>query len=223
MSRFVFFDPPREVLNAALPLYAELAAIRMQLALIKLALKYSPSQPRVPTGNPDDGQWTNAGGIRVAGGAEDEETSRRSIIEDPMAELRQASLNNSIKTLRRLEPDNPKLTYFSDGIPPDQDIVNSYRSEVEAAKGRVAASISGGHALQDHAAEFGFPSQAQLQVMVRGILDNPSRIDDLPDNRTGYYDRPSNTFVIVNPGARDGGSVYKLRDGESYIDTLHDR
>ncbi len=170
MSRFVRCETSR--------LRADLAAIQMEWALMKLAWKYNPSQPRVPAGNPDGGQWTDAAWVRVAGGAEDEETPRRSIIENPMAELRQESVNNSVRTLRRLEPDNPYLSYVSDGTPPDQEIVNAYKSEVEAAKGRVAARISSGHALQDHAAEFGFPSQAQLNSIVSGALNNPSRVED---------------------------------------------
>ncbi len=71
-----------------LELRADLAALQMRWALMKLAWKYRSDQPRVPAGNPDGGQWTYVGGIRVAGGAEDEETSRRSIIEDPMAAAR---------------------------------------------------------------------------------------------------------------------------------------
>lgn len=42
-----------------------LASARVALAEIKLLRvlrKYSPSQPRVPSGNPDGGQWTSGGG-----------------------------------------------------------------------------------------------------------------------------------------------------------------
>ncbi len=46
MSRFVFSEPPRDVLE----LRADLAAIQMQLALLKLARKYRPDQPRAPAG-----------------------------------------------------------------------------------------------------------------------------------------------------------------------------
>ena len=47
MTRFVFWETPPEALTAAAPLYADLAALQMRLALVKLALKYNPSQPRV--------------------------------------------------------------------------------------------------------------------------------------------------------------------------------
>src|SRR5205085_12649918 len=36
--------------------------LRIDLALRRLRHKYSPDQPRVPAGNPDGGQWTDAGG-----------------------------------------------------------------------------------------------------------------------------------------------------------------
>ena len=49
-----------------LRLMSDLAALRVQLAFIKLDLvlrrKYRPDQPRVPAGNPDGGQWTSEGG-----------------------------------------------------------------------------------------------------------------------------------------------------------------
>jgi hypothetical protein len=49
-------------------LYSDWAALKMKLALVRLMLKYSPDQPRVPAGNSDGGQWTGAGGefVRVA-------------------------------------------------------------------------------------------------------------------------------------------------------------
>jgi hypothetical protein len=43
----------------------DLAALNVQLKLCKLIYllrKYSPSQPRVPAGSPDAGQWTSGGG-----------------------------------------------------------------------------------------------------------------------------------------------------------------
>lgn len=69
MTRFVFFETPHALVQATAPLYADLAALRMRVALMKLALKYSPDQPRVPAGSPDGGRWTGAGSsdlMRVA-------------------------------------------------------------------------------------------------------------------------------------------------------------
>lgn len=68
MARFVFWETPPEPLAAAAPLHADLAALQMRLALLKLAHKYRPDQPRVPAGSRDGGQWTYAGDgwVRVA-------------------------------------------------------------------------------------------------------------------------------------------------------------
>jgi hypothetical protein len=69
----VFWETPPEVLARAMPLYQNLAALKMEWTLVKLALKYRPDQPREPTGNTDGGQWTDAGGgVRVAENDRDE-------------------------------------------------------------------------------------------------------------------------------------------------------
>lgn len=51
-------------------LYADLAALKMQLALAKLALKsgFDPGQPRVPAGSPSGGQWTGGEATEAAFG-----------------------------------------------------------------------------------------------------------------------------------------------------------
>lgn len=56
---------------ALLELCADLAALEIRWALMKLAWKYNPSQPRVPAGNPDGGQWTS-GWVQVAANGQDE-------------------------------------------------------------------------------------------------------------------------------------------------------
>jgi hypothetical protein len=71
VSGFVFWDTPPEVLAKAAPLYADLAALRMQRALMMVARKYQPDQPRMPAGNPEGGQWTDAGGGLVDVAAND--------------------------------------------------------------------------------------------------------------------------------------------------------
>jgi hypothetical protein len=119
----VFWPTPPQILESAVPLYAELAAERMRLALVKLVLKYSPDQPRVPAGNSDGGQWTGAGGNRLAGGMEDDENNRAgrsSIIENSPADFRREDFGDSVLILRRLEPGNPNLKYVTDGSAPGQ-------------------------------------------------------------------------------------------------------
>ena len=62
----LFRQAPIRLREKAAPLYAELAAARMRLALIKLAFKagYKPTQPRVPAGDPNGGQWAGGGSGR---------------------------------------------------------------------------------------------------------------------------------------------------------------
>jgi hypothetical protein len=54
---------------------AQLSALRMKAALLRLRSKanFNPNQPRIPAGNPDGGEWTDAAGaagIGSAGGSE---------------------------------------------------------------------------------------------------------------------------------------------------------
>ncbi|MGK2921792.1 MAG: hypothetical protein ACSLE4_03230 [Methyloceanibacter sp.] len=44
------------------------AAFRQLVCAVEA--KFDPNQPRVPAGNPDGGQWTDAGGGRASGSAE---------------------------------------------------------------------------------------------------------------------------------------------------------
>ena len=50
----------RKIEREALRLKAEIASLRFELALAPLGAKakFNPSQPRVPAGNSDGGQWT---------------------------------------------------------------------------------------------------------------------------------------------------------------------
>jgi hypothetical protein len=57
-----FPNDPTDVLDL---LRMEIASTRLELQRLhaqRLARKYSPEQPRVPAGNPDGGQWTDADG-----------------------------------------------------------------------------------------------------------------------------------------------------------------
>lgn len=202
-------------------------ARRIGGAALALALKhnFNPDHPRIPAGNPGGGCWTDGSGggsglVRVAGGDEEEEKPEELL--DPLSEARDAAFSRSYREIRRLDPNNPKLTYASSGGTPSWDTVNAYQQELAAVQARVSNRIGSGHAFDSHAAELGVTSRSELADLVRGILQSPSRIDDLPRGRTGYYDRSSNMFVVVNPADPDNGSVYKLRDGESYIDKLLD-
>lgn len=236
-TRFIFWEPPPEAVDAVVRLKAEQAGLRVLrdgwlLAGLLAKANFDPAQPRVPAGESDGGRWSNTGGggfVRIAGGAEDDENAKRGSLEeflDPMAEPRQEAFNNGLNTLRRLEPFNSKLVYATDAdgaYVPTQRALDNLDAEIEAARDRVAKSISSGHALAAHDEEFGYPTQSQLEGVVSDVLRAPSRIVDLPDNRTAYYRRSDNTLVITNPKDRDGGSVYKPLKGEEYLTDLIER
>lgn len=204
----------------AAPLYAELAAARMRLALMKLIRKadFDPNRPRVPAGSPEGGRWTDAGFTRLAGAIEEEEPSRRTLLEDPVAELRQQSFNNSIRALRRLEPENPNLQYITDGSPPRQSTVDAYSAEVESARLRMARRIAGGHAFK-HANEFGVSSKGDFAAIVLRTISSPfSQVRDLSRGRALFYDMRSNTLAFVDPSERDGGTMFRPTGGQRYVD-----
>jgi hypothetical protein len=123
VTRFVFFETSRAVVRVAAPLYAELAAMRMRLALARLMLKYNfnPAQPRVPAGSPDGGQWTDAGGSLTRVAANDR--GEGGIATDA--------------GLRRSEPAIPKH------IPAGANIDSNIR-EAEAARGALDTPSLGG-------------------------------------------------------------------------------
>ena len=83
MNRFVFSQAPRAVAGDLARLRADLAALRMRWALVKLAMKHNfdPGQPRVPAGSSDGGRWTEwvrvAANDRGAGGIATDATTRR--------------------------------------------------------------------------------------------------------------------------------------------------
>lgn len=71
MSHFVFWPLTPEAERQAARLHAEIAALTMRRAGWRLAgllakANFDPGQPRVPAGEPDGGQWTGGGDVRVA-------------------------------------------------------------------------------------------------------------------------------------------------------------
>ena len=67
MRGFVVRETASDMLARAMALYADVAALRVEWALVKLARKHNfdPAQPRVPAGNSNGGQWTDVGPVRI--------------------------------------------------------------------------------------------------------------------------------------------------------------
>ncbi|HEY4078921.1 MAG TPA: hypothetical protein VGM26_18475 [Rhizomicrobium sp.] len=144
---------------------------------------------------------------------EDDEPTRAArspIIENSPAELRQEDFNNSVRTLRRLEPNNSNLETVTDGSTPGQAVVDAYRDEARAAQLRTANTIASGHAFDSHAEELGVSSRVELSDIVRQVISGPySQVRDLARSRTGFYDTARKFMVVVNPADPDGGSIFK--------------
>jgi hypothetical protein len=78
----------------------------------ELEAKYSPSQPRVPAGNPRGGQWTdrNGGQGTVASPSEDTGPSQDADLTQPMGNVAIGDVSGSseVSDLFRIKPDEPR-------------------------------------------------------------------------------------------------------------------
>jgi hypothetical protein len=101
--------------------YRLLAELREQVAELRAQLKrrraleakYSPSQPRVPAGNPRGGQWTDRSGGQgtVAGPSEDTGQSHDADLTQPMGnvDIGDVSGSNELGDLFRIKPDGTRV------------------------------------------------------------------------------------------------------------------
>jgi hypothetical protein len=122
--------------------YRVLAALREELASIRADLlqrrleqtKYSPSQPRVPAGDPRGGRWTDRSGGRgtVAGPSQDADLAQ------PMGnvDIGDVSGSSELGDLFRIKPDSPRV----DGVQLAGDPVDLLEQEQR-----------GGHTIGEHA------------------------------------------------------------------------
>jgi hypothetical protein len=83
--------------------------------------------------------------------------------------------------------------------------------------------IAGGHAFQKHVIEKGeFPgitTQKQFASLIEDVVSN-GEMRTLSGGRTAYWQ--NGTVVIRNPGAVDGGTAFRPKDGYSYFtEVLH--
>jgi filamentous hemagglutinin len=139
---------------------------------------------------------------------------------DPMAPVRRAVWDARIALLRRIDPNNPNLTYFANpSSPPSQDALDRLDAEVTAATARVANTIANGHAFAHHAAEFPEVSgKSQFAGVIQRVISNPnSLVKPLSDGRTAFYEETTNSLVIVDPKRTDAGTAFRPSDGVNYV------
>ncbi|MHC5797059.1 hypothetical protein ACVXZ4_12950 [Lacisediminihabitans sp. FW035] len=100
-----------------------------------------------------------------------------------------------------------------------ENVVNGVRLRAQLT----GEEIAGGHAFDKHVVELGeFPgvaNRSQFAGVIEDVVTN-GEMRTLSGGRTGYW--KNGTVVIRNPGAVDGGTAFRPRDGYDYfLNTLH--
>jgi filamentous hemagglutinin len=68
--------------------------------------------------------------------------------------------------------------------------------------------------------EFGVDTREGFDKVIKDAIDGATEAKELSGGRTAYYDKETNTVVIVDPSSPDGGTAFKPSDGEKYFDGL---
>lgn len=94
-------------------------------------------------------------------------------------------------------------------------------ADLAAARIRIAASIANGHAFAKHAAQFGVTTTGAFQSVVEDVLSDPTtQVRNLARGRSAFYNRTTNSLVIVDPRSPDSGTVYPAKGGMGYFNRL---
>ena len=194
-----------------------------------------PSPAATPTPTPNGG--TNIGAPRLIlaqaeGESESESKSgrREGLLEellDPGAPIRAEIYEQLGTSVSRLYPGGARgATVRDPEFEPTQRDIASLRGALAARQAEVADKIANGHAFEKHVIErLEFPgvrTPAELAGIVRSVLSSRgSLVRDLQNGRSAFYDRSTNTLVIVHPTRSDLGTVYRPTDGEAYFNSLN--
>jgi Bacterial CdiA-CT RNAse A domain len=174
-----------------------LAALRAEVDELKAALakrrleeaKYSPTQPRVPAGNPRGGQWTD----RSEGQGTDTGPSQDADLTLPMGnvELGDVSGSSELSDLFRIKPSDTRTdaANLSDSIGKiaADDSERRYSVDLREEEAR------GGHTLRDHV---GKTDEELLATLRERRYDSPSA--SVIGKREGSFDSVANANDFVN-------------------------
>lgn len=88
-----------------------------------------------------------------------------------------------------------------------------------------AREIAGGHAFGKHVLSQGefsgfIRTRQQFLKRIESVLNKPTAIKTLKNNRTAYWHQETGTIVIRNPNALDGGTAFQPRNGFTYFQNL---
>jgi hypothetical protein len=169
-----------------------IAAIRAEVDELKAALarrrleesKYSPSQPRVPAGNPRGGQWTDRGGGQstVAGSSEDTGQSQDADLTQPRGniDIGDVSGSSELGDLFHIKPENPRV----DGVQLAGKPVDLLEQEQR-----------GGHTISEHADRTYDYLKYRVRENAQNILD---RGDDFRGASVGSFTSIQSANRLVN-------------------------
>jgi hypothetical protein len=186
----------------------------------------NPSPKPVQVASNDSGAMTDAGAQRpeqVAGGDEsDDEGGRgRGPIEDeldPTAPIRQELYFAARAKLRAIDPSNAAIPSLeSPGRVPSKEDVNDMQATLDRAIEDQSANAAE-HGYQNHIEEFpDIHSQIELQLRAQDVIRN-SKPEIARDGRVFFYQRSTNTLVIVNTSSPEDSTVFRPEDGRAFVD-----
>lgn len=96
---------------------------------------------------------------------------------------------------------------------------NIITPQKETENKNIAENIANGHAYDKHKGEFPEVKNRQgFKETIERVLNNPrTKVKKLINDRIGYYDETTNTLVVRNPKAPDGGTAFRPIDGIDYF------
>jgi hypothetical protein len=182
----------------------EVAELRAELKRQRLEeAKYSPSQPRVPSGNPRGGQWTDRGGGQstVAGPSEDTGQSQDPDLAQPMGnvDIGDVSGSSELDDLFKIKPDAPRVG----GV---RAAANGYPVDL------LEERELGGHAIEGH-----LRSDRSLQSDLEArVAEAVRKGDSVSDMRQGSFSSLEAANKLVNATiARNPEQVNRVVNGGS--------
>lgn len=90
----------------------------------------------------------------------------------------------------------------------------------------LAEEIATGHAFQKHViekgefADLGITTQSQFARHIENSVINNTASKQLSGGREAFWHEPTQTVVIRNPKAADGGTAFRPTDGKAFFDKL---
>ena len=110
---------------------------------------------------------------------------------------------------------------FNDRVKKYADKARLLEKDLTGEQEASAVAIANGHAFAKHAREFPeVRSVDEFLEIVEGVIAHPTDSKKLRNGRIACYDAASNTLVILDPSAKDGGTCFRPKMRKQYFDAL---